>query len=415
MPLAHQTNPIKIGINRKELREMKLHFLGVIGGGNRGKHLARLASKTGRAKIVAVAEPDETQIKLFQTEFSLSSDNCYQDYKDLLNSNLRFDGILVTTPPFCHAEITCACLEKGIPVFLEKPMASNLKDARKIVDAVEKTGTFLQIGFNCLYAPFFVQLKDIVSSGKLGRILSLEWKEIITPFHWSTYCRYPSYSKRSVIGSWLLEKCCHDLDLINWLIESPCIRVASFGNRSYFKRRSDTPEYCTDGCPIEKECIFSAFRFYPELKENLSTSLPKYKTRCVYNSDSDLVDHQSVILEYENGVTVCFSLIPLGQKNTRQVYICGTEATLRGDWDSNEIRLYPHQTNEEVICDPELSYEEEHGGADPKIVSAFLDSLDNPLNQPKTTEKEGWEAMVVGCGIDLALRERRVVDLELLQ
>jgi len=370
-----------------------------------------LLKHSKRAKIVAVAETDERRRRLFQKKFGVPQNRCYENYEALLNSDVKLDGVFVTTTPENHAEIACAFLERGVPVFLEKPMATNIEDAARIVSAARETGTPIQVGFNCRYAPFFVRLKEVLSSGQLGRILSLEWKEVLSPHHWSTYCRYPSYNRRSVIGSWLLEKCCHDLDLINWLVESPCVRVASFGSRSCFKQRADLPERCTQGCPIEDECIFSAFKFHPELKNN-PKALPDYFTLCVYNVDSDLVDHQSALLEYENGVSVCFSLMPLSQENTRLLYICGTKATLKGSWIRNEIRLFPHQNREEIVCDPDLSIEEEHGGGDPRIVLNFLDWLDDPANRPKTTEKEGWEAMKVACAIDLALREHRVVELD---
>ncbi len=393
---------------------MKIYNLVIVGAGGRGRGMASLAIKSKRAKIAAVAETNTERRNLFQKEFGLPKNNCYQDYRTFLKSDLKIDGVFVTTTPNHHSAITCACLEKSIPVFLEKPMAINLKDAAKIVKVAKETGTRLQVGFNCRYAPFFVKMKEIVSSGGLGEILSLEWKEVLGPHHWSTYCRYPSYNKKDVIGSWLLEKCCHDLDLMNWLVESPCHRVASFGSRSYFNPRDNLPKYCTDNCPIENECIFSAFKFHPELKEN-SEKLPKFYTLCVYNSGSDLIDHQSAILEYSNGVTATFSLIPLIQeeRSSRFVYICGTKASLKGDWSKNRIRLFPHEGKEEIVCDPDLSEEREHGGGDPKIVSAFLDWLDDPGKLPKTTEKEGWEAMLVGCGIDLALREHKVVDLDI--
>jgi predicted dehydrogenase len=292
-------------------------------------------------------------------------------------------------------------------------MATRLEDAAKIVQTVKRTGTRLQTGFNCRYAPFFVRIEEIIASGQIGEILSLEWKEVITPAHWATYCRYPSYNKRRVIGNWLLEKCCHDLDLINWFLESPCIRVASFGNRTYFKPRPGFPEHCTDGCRFEKKCLFSAYRLYPGLK-NRKSKLPEYMTRCVYRTSSDLVDHQNCLLEYKNGVTACFSLVPLHQKNTRLVYICGTKATLQGSWVDNSIRIFPHHSQKEIIRDLTGSGAG-HGGGDSRIISAFLDWLDNPANQPKTTEKEGWTAMLVAAGLDLALRKHKVVDLKRLQ
>ncbi len=394
---------------------MKLHNIAVVGGGGRGKGSAeRVMREKGRAKIVGAAEPDENRRAMFREKFALPDGACFKGYRDLLRSGIKIGGVFITTMPDSHAEIACAFLENGIPVFLEKPMSDSIDSTARIVNAAKKTGTLIHIGFNCRYAPFFEKIKEIVSSGKLGEIVSVEWKEILTPHHWSTYCRYPSYNKRNVIGSWLLEKCCHDLDLMNWIIDSRCSRVCSFGNRSHFNRKDELPQYCTDGCPVEKSCIFSAYKSYPELRDS-GSKLEKYKSLCVYKTDSDLVDHQSSVLEYENGVTVCFSLLPLGSVNTRTVYICGTEAALNADWIKNIIRIVPHESGEEIFCGPDLSSAGGHGGGDQKIISAFLDYLDDRNNRPKTTIEEGWESMVVGCGIDKSLKEHRVVELSALR
>ncbi len=376
---------------------MKLHNLAVIGGGGRGKNMAKHALREpGRARITAVAEPKDEARALFQREFSLEKKACFKNYNELLESGIKLDGVFVTTMPDSHSEIACAFLKAGIPIFLEKPMAANIEDAAKIVDVARKTETPVQVGFNCRYAPFLEKIKELVSSGQLGQILSLEWKEILSPYHWSTYCWHPSYNKRSVIGSWLLEKCCHDLDLINWISEGKCIRVASFGSRSYFN----------------PETLHKSLHSADELSEQLGIE-PSHALG-IWQSRSDLVDHQSSILEYDNGITACFSLVPLGKENTRTVYICGSKATLIGDWIENKIRLFPY-SGEEIVCDPDTSLKDEHGGGDSRIVSAFLDYLDDLSNKPKTGVEEGWEAMVVGCGIDLSLREHRAVELESLR
>jgi len=211
-----------------------------------------------------------------------------------------------------------------------------------------------------------------------------------------------------------MEKCCHDLDLINWIVDSRCERVACFGSRSHFNPRPDVPEKCSPECPIEAECVFSARRLYANRPTDDTGRTRRVPHLCVYHCGSDLVDHQNALLEYGNGVTVAFSLLPLSYRQSRYALICGSEATVRACSAINEVRLYPYLTGEEVVCDPGPA-SGSHGGADPGIVAAFLDWLDDPGRPPKTTGAEGLEAMVVACGIDLAMRERRVVELDELR
>jgi predicted dehydrogenase len=193
---------------------MKSHRLAFVGVGDRGRSLARNASVTcaDRITISAFVEPDAQREKSFRDALDLPKVPCFADYRDLIGTGPALDGVVIATPLNTHADIACAFMESGVPVSLEKPMAHNLEDAGRILATVEKTAMRLHVAFNLRYAPFFVKVKELVQSGCLGRILSVEWKEVLSPSYWATYCWHPSYNRREVIGSWLLEKCCHDLD-----------------------------------------------------------------------------------------------------------------------------------------------------------------------------------------------------------
>lgn len=392
-----------------------VHRLTVVGAGGRGWNLAKLAARhPDRAEIWAVADPAEPHRTAFADEFSIAPDRCFEAHQELLSKCLDLDGIFVTTPVSSHAEVACDCLEAHVPVFLEKPMALNVPEAGRIVQTAERTGTPLQVGFNLRYSPFYMRLKEIIDQGQLGRMLSIEWKEALAPNHWAEYCRHPTYNRRAALGSWLLEKSCHDVDMINWIVDAPCVRVASFGSRSHFNPRPDVPERCSEQCPIEGDCIFSARRLYEDMETDATGQRRDMPHTCVYHSDSDLVDHQTAMLEYANGVTVAFSLLPLTHLESRYVHICGSQATLRGRSVNSELRVHPYLSGKQIVCDP-APVSGGHGGSDQNIVEDFLDWLDEPNHRPKATIIESLEAMVVACGIDLAMREHRVVELEELR
>ncbi len=393
----------------------KVHQIGLIGTGGRGWGLAHiLAQHSDRANVSAVVEPIESRRAAFRDEFSILANRCFETHEQLLSECSDLDGVVIATPVSSHVPIACDCLEAGVAVFLEKPMALDIAGARRIVATAEQTGVRLQVGFNLRYSPFFMKLKEIVAQGQLGRLLSVEWKEALSPSHWAEYCRHRTYNRRAALGSWLLEKCCHDMDIINWIVDSPCVRAASFGSRSHFNPRPDVPEHCSDDCPIADECIFSVDRLYGDQPPDASGQRRQMPHGCVYHCGSDLVDHQTALLEFANGVTVDFSLLPLTHRQARFMHICGTDATLRGTTANDELRVFPYLTGEEIVADPGAT-QGGHGGADPTIMPAFLDWLDDPSCRPKTTGPEGLEAMVVACGIDLAMRERRVVELDELR
>lgn len=237
--------------------------IGLVGAGARGWSLGQsVAEQTERACMWAVADPAVAHGRAFAREHAIEPERCFETHTELLRRCPGLDGVLITTTVSSHAAIACDCLEAGVAVFLDKPMAPSLAEAERIVRTAERTGTRLQVGFNCRYAPFFMNLKEAVAGGDLGQVLSIEWKEALSPTHWAEYCRHPSYNRRRALGSWLLEKSCHDMDLLNWIIDARCARVASFGSRSHFGPRPDVPEQCSPECPIEKECVYSAAKFY---------------------------------------------------------------------------------------------------------------------------------------------------------
>jgi len=363
-----------------------------------------------RVTLVAVAEPREDRQEDCRKAFNLPSSAYFRDHEDLLahRNKLNFDAVVVATNVATHAEIACACLEAGIPMFLEKPMAMTIEEGRKIVELAERTGVPVQVGFNLRYAPFFIKVHELVTSGEIGAILSIEWGEVIGPRHWADgYCRNPNYGVRASVGTWLLEKSCHDMDMLSWIIGAPCERVASFGSRMYFLPREDVPKKCGEECPRYPNCVWKA-----DLsgKGMASWLRPEEREVCVFHTRSDIVDHQNAILEFEGGTLASFNLNPLGIPERRYFTIYGVDGMIYGDTSTNRIHLRGAGSDVEVIYEPGGA-EGGHGGADPSIANAFINFLDDPTNLPKAGVREGFEAVLMACAIEIARREHRVVEL----
>ena len=231
---------------------MAPHRLALIGCGHRGIIVLRMmTADPARAVLVAVADPRQDRREECQKEFSV--EHAYLDDQELLkhSSDLNIDAVVIATTVATHHTIARGCIEAGLTIFLEKPITRTYDEALDLVRLAEHSDVCVQVGFNLRYMPFFEALHDIIASGVLGTILSINWTEAISLRHWTEgYCRNSSYNNTATVGSWLLEKTCHDLDLFNWLLDKRCQRVASFGSRTFFLPRSDVPKRCTDGCPI---------------------------------------------------------------------------------------------------------------------------------------------------------------------
>jgi predicted dehydrogenase len=392
---------------------MKHHKIGLVGCGPRGIHLVReMVSGRENVKLAAIADPREDRRETCRQMYGLPSDSCFHDYKDLLanRENLGVNAIVIASNVATHAEIACACIEAGIPIYLEKPMAMTIEQAREIVKLAKRAKVPVQVGFNLRYAPFFIRLHDLVASGEIGTILSIEWAEVIGPRHWADgYCRRPSYGLSSSVGSWLLEKSCHDMDLIAWLTGSRCKRVASFGSRSYFLPRGDVPEKCSWECPRYSRCVWRAD---PSGRGMAAPLTPRERELCVFHAPSDIVDHQNAIFEFEDDVLASFNLNPLGIPERRYFTVYGVDGTVFGDTSTNLIHLRRAGSDTEIVYRPGGA-EDGHLGADSRVAQAFIDLLDDPvMNPPKTGVLEGFEAVLMACATDISRRENRVVELE---
>ena len=388
--------------------------LALIGCGNRGKCLARLLLASGRSVVIAaIADPSEQRRAQAVELLNVAAQGVFADYRELLDACSGIDGAIIATDVATHATIACACLEAGLPAYLEKPMTRTIDEALQVVAAAKETGVPLMVGFNLRYAPFYWRLKQLVAEGAVGEVVSIEWKEVLSPAAWAVgYCRASWFSWEAEAGDFLLEKSCHDVDQINWLAAAPCERVASFGSRRQFVPRDDVPQRCTDGCPIEAECCYSCFKVSPDGPESMPDYVPPDRwDLCVYHSGSDLMDRQVAIMEYANGVTAAFTLVPSGPQWERVMRVCGTTATIRAGDYTNEIRIYRHGSEEPTVEDVTARHED-HGGADPASIGAFVDLLNDPATRPRATLEDGLESMLVAGGIELARQQNSVIELD---
>ena len=237
--------------------------LAVIGAGIRGTALARKAAALG-ARIGAVAEPDAGRREGFAAEFHVP--RAYAAWEQLVQDGPPCQAAILATLDNQHTGPALACLERGWHLLLEKPMADTLEDCAAIASAQERTGAVLAVCHTLRHLPVYTTMKRWVEEGRIGRPVHLEHMEAIG---------HVRYAHNYVRGRWgreaantflLLHKCCHDLDLIAWLMGSPCRQVASFGSLQFFR-----PEHAPAGsaprclgCGLAERCVHSALRLYVE-------------------------------------------------------------------------------------------------------------------------------------------------------
>ncbi len=401
----------------------------VIGAGVRGTNLARrLRESVINSVVVAVAEPDAARRDAFAGEFGLKGDALYQGWEELTAKQGGCDAVIIATLDNQHAGPAIASLGRGWHVLLEKPLADTLDDCRLIAAMQETSKRIVAVCHTLRFMEGFRKVRQIVAAGDIGAIIHVEHMEAIGHLR---------YVHNYVRGRWarekdntflLLHKCSHDIDYISWLFSDPCIRVSSFGSLRYFKA-SNAPagstRRCTGGCRLLDSCPYSALRLYAgkDLDQWPARDICGIHTReahlkeletgpygsCVWHAGNDVVDHQTVMMEFAGGATATCTLTGYSATNGRRVRVQGTHGELLFDEASGTIslKLFTGQTEEIIRIELPGSYHPE----DREIVDEWLTSI---LHSTSVTvdAREALRTHAVVFAAETSRKEKRVVEME---
>lgn len=378
---------------------MKKLKLIVVGAGSRGSNYSNIMSQDKeRFEIVAVAEPIESRRNFIKELYNLDDDMCFNDYKPLFERGKIADFALIATMDRDHCEPALKAIELGYDLLLEKPIAPTAEECIKIKNAANKKGVRVVICTVLRYTHIFKAIKNIIDSGRIGNIMSVNHEECVGNIHQSHSFVRGNWGNSERSSNMLLQKSCHDIDILQWLLNKKCKSVQSYGTCSFFRIENapeDTPEYCVNGCRIADTCPYNAVKIYYDdkknewfrttaTKEHLPTDEDVMKAisetqygKCVFKCDNDVVDHQVVNMLFEDDITVSFTMNAFN-KGGRYIHIMGTLGELRAALDgSTPISLYNFETKEEEKI-PYIGKDGitgGHGGGDQGIIRDLYDYL----------------------------------------
>lgn len=342
-------------------------------------------------KIVAVAEPDRERREKAARVHQIPKERQYEDGAELLAKEKMADCVLVCTQDKMHYEAVITALEKGYHVLCEKPMSPDAEEIVQMGALASRYGKILSICHVLRYSPFFVKIKELLDGGRIGTLVSIQHMEEVGYWHHAHSFVRGNWRRAEESSPMILAKCCHDMDILLWLVGSNCTGVSSYGGLRHFKEEQapeGAPLYCMDGCPHRDSCPYYAPRFYLEHKKAVEDDLiravstdispeavlEKLKKgpygRCVFHCDNTVVDHQTVTLQFENGTDVSMGMCAFTKDCKRQINLMGTHGQITGDMDKSEIRLYDFATgNTEII---QLNAPAKgHNGSDAAMMKEF--------------------------------------------
>ncbi len=367
--------------------------VGLIGPGGRLRGIVRRLldeAPAGSIQVTTAYDPDPGSLQSLRKDLGVDVEVVSSE--EALANHPEVDWVFIGSWNVFHARQAIAALQAGKNVFCEKPLATTLDDCVAIRKTVKASGRIFSFGLVLRYSPHYQKVHELVASGKIGRIISFEFNETLELNHGSYI--FGNWRRHAVnSGSHLLEKCCHDLDLANWIIDSLPVRVASFGGKDFF-----TPENA-----------HLAQRLAPD-----ATGKPAYSTWAdphgtnPFSEGADIVDNQVAILQYANGVRGTFHTNCNAGLPERRFYICGTEGTLRADTLTGQIEWLRAGAKIERI---NMGHGGGHAGGDETMAKALADTLINGA-KPLASVEEGLRSCVAAFAIDQAMVEKKVIDLD---
>jgi predicted dehydrogenase len=367
----------------------KIINVAVIGAGSRGRCVIRhlLHDSKGNVKILSVFDPDNAVAQESLDTWKSSSTKICGTYLEAIKT-IGVDWVMIFSPNAYHKEHIIAAFDAGKHVFSEKPLATSIEDCQIINEAHKKSGLVFATGFVLRYASLYQKAKEILKSGKIGKILSIDANENITPGHggyimrnWRRLTKYA--------GPHILEKCCHDLDLINWFCESVPSKVASFGGTDFFVPENEH---------FQKKYGEKTFFAWAD----------PHAVESPFTSEKDLMDNQVGIMQYRNGIRVMFQATMSNAIPERRMYFSCSEGTMIVELYS---RLLKYRKIGDEGCTLIDVSGDGHGGGDSFIMKELYDTMINGT-EPKCSGDEGLESAVTALALDQAARNNTMVDLE---
>ena len=409
----------------------------VAGFGGRGSRYAQHALEySDQLEIVAVAESNPVRLETAKRRHNIPDERLYTTWEDLAAQPKMADFAIIGTQDNMHYAPALALIEKGYHLLLEKPMAPTPQECKEIAEAAEKKGVQVIVCHVLRFTPFWRAVKNVILSGKLGKIQSVIGTENVGHIHQSHSFVRGDWRNTAESTCMIMAKCCHDMDIYQWLLGKKCVKVQSFGSLTHFTKENQpagAPDRCTDGCPAADTCHYNAIKLYYDDKENLWFRKVAAQTldmpgddlvmealkngpygRCVYCCDNDVVDHQVVNLEYEDGCTMSFTMNAFNEGG-RSVHLYGTEGELVSSRDQKTLELYTFADQKwETIDVTEAGNDitSGHGGGDTGIMIDVLSLLRGETPSYSICDvRTSYENHLTGFAAEESRLTGRVIDI----
>lgn len=410
----------------------------VIGAGSRGIGYTDIMKNEHDEKyeVIGVAEPIDNRREYMKGKHGIPEDMCFTDWKPLLEKGKIADLAIIATMDRDHFAPAMAAIELGYDLLLEKPITPTPEECVALTEAANRKGVKVIICTVLRYTVLFKYIKQVIESGRLGKVMNVTHREDVGHIHQSHSFVRGKWGNSQRSSTMLLQKSCHDIDILQWLLSKKCLKVQSFGELSHFTAENapeGAPEYCVQGCPHGETCPYNAVKLYYEDRDNYwfrgAATQYVYPTdeqimeristtqygKCVYKCDNDVVDHQLVNMLFEDDITVNFSMAGFS-KGGRYIEVMGTKgmlsAAMKGE---SSITVFDFEKKEEEVVNMDAldGILGGHGGGDGGIVKTIYEYLTGTYEGNSVPEiSESCYNHLITFAAEEARLSGKIVDVE---
>ena len=370
---------------------------GIVGLGLRaGNVLKMIKQEMPELELVGYVDPNPCGLSIIEEHASQL--NQFESLAHMINES-ELDLLWVASPNHLHLEHIQLGLEAGLKVFSEKPIVTTKEDSFELAKLIKEYGeNQLIVGLVLRYSVHMREMRRVLDAGTLGSITSLEANEHIAPYHGSFFMRdWRRLEKYS--GGFMLEKCCHDIDLYNSIVGERPLRVVSFGGRNNF-----IPSEAPSG--NEHDTVYQKKHSYWENVDN------------PFTSDADIIDHQNALIEYPNQVTFSFHTSINVPDEQRRFCVIGSRGMAEGDFGRGGLKITDARTGD-CLEEHDFSYPStpgsgnypSHYGADQLMCEDIVGFLRGSLGSLPVGPKEAIVAGLVAMAIDESMKTSQIVDM----
>ena len=412
----------------------------VIGYGSRGTTYTDNVKLFAENAVTAVCESNPVRLAKAKEKHGLADEMLFTDENAFFGKGKLADVCIVSTQDAQHRGHAIKAMEVGYDLLLEKPIACNEQDVLDIYHTAKRLGRKVFVCHVLRYAPFFTYIKKEIDSGKYGRVSTINLTEHVAYWHQAHSYVRGNWANTEKSSPMIIAKCCHDLDMLIWLIGDKVKTVSSQGSLRLFKKENQpdgAADRCLD-CKYMESCPYSAYEYYYKTRflpgkfrwplnvlcdeiteENLMKALREGPYgRCVYACDNTAVDHQVTNLLFENGTTAHLTMTAFSQLSRRDIYVHCEFGEISGSMEDNKIYCRVFGKDEVVLDVNELSKDAAgfgHGGGDYFMIKDIIAESNGEQTQGLTSIDNSVQSHIVGFAAErsrLAEGEMQRINLD---